>query len=90
MWGLFLIWQMEVPLKARATGGSSVALVLMSSGIQRQMQNPGVAPPTAPYSFTGLKEYAEKSQRCAGHVWVVRSATSIRIVLNDQESTLPS
>ena len=49
----------------------------------------GLRPPTAPYSFTGLKEYAEKGLRCAGHVWLVRAATSIRIVLNDQDPTLP-
>ena len=46
-------------------------------------------PPTAPYSFTGLKEYAEKGLRCAGHVWLEMAATSIQVVLNDQDPTLP-
>ena len=43
----------------------------------------GLRPPTAPYSFTGLKEYAEKGLRCAGHVWLAMAATSIQNVLTD-------
>ena len=35
------------------------------------------------------KTKQKKAWRCAGHVWLVRAATSIRIVLDDQESTLP-
>ncbi len=50
----------------------------------------GSRPPTAPYSFTGLKEYAEKGLRCAGHVWGEVAATSIQIVLNDLVPTFPS
>ena len=50
---------------------------------------PGGAPPTAPYSFAGLKEYAENDLRCAGHVWLARTVTSIEGLLIDQESTYP-
>jgi hypothetical protein len=38
----------------------------------------GLRPPMAPYSFTGLKEYAEKGLRCAGHVWLAMAATCIQ------------
>jgi len=35
------------------------------------------------------KTKQKKAWRCAGHVWIVKAATSIRIVLIDQEPTLP-
>jgi len=35
------------------------------------------------------KANSEKGLRCAGHVWLVRTATSIQMVLVDQEPTLP-
>jgi hypothetical protein len=31
----------------------------------------------------------KKALRCAWHVWFVKVATSIQVVLTDQESTLP-
>ena len=48
--------------------------------LKNKIKNRGLRPPTAPYSFTGLKEYAEKGLRCAGHVWGEKAATSIQIV----------
>ena len=35
------------------------------------------------------KANSEKGLRCAGHVWLVRTATSIQMVLVDQEPALP-
>jgi len=35
------------------------------------------------------KTKQKKALRCAGHVWLVKAATSIQIVLTDQEATLP-
>jgi len=35
------------------------------------------------------KTKQKKALRCAGHVWLVKAATSIRMFLNDQESALP-
>jgi hypothetical protein len=49
----------------------------------------GSRPPTAPYSFAGPKEYAEKGLRCAGHVWFDLPGTSSQIILIDKQSTLP-
>ena len=46
--------------RIRATGGSSVALVNCAVKFKNKTRTRGSRPPTAPYSFTGLKEYAEK------------------------------
>ena len=43
-----------------------------------KIKTQGSRPPTAPDSFTGRKESAEKGLRCAGHVWLDISATSFR------------
>ena len=36
------------------------------------------------------KTKQKKALRCAGHVWLVRAATSIQIILIDQISRIPS
>jgi len=60
---------------------------LLSSAILRQKQTSGVAPPDGALLFYWPKR--GKSLRCAGHVWRVKAATSIQVVLIGQESALP-
>ena len=65
------------------------SIVLCNSKIKSKIKTRGSRPPTAPYSFTGLKEYAEKGLRCAKHVWLVRTATSNQVLLIKREPALP-
>jgi|GEM_PF-2151252 len=51
-------------------------------------QNPGVAPPRQRLTLL-LAQKSRKYQRCAGHVWRVKAATSIQAGLSDQEPALP-
>ena len=78
-----------VLMKLRATDDPSVALFHCALNLKHTTKTRGSRPPTAPYSFTGLKEYAEKGQRCAGHVWVDIAATSIQTRLWDKMTTFP-
>ena len=71
-------------MKLRAKDGSSVALYHCSLEFKNKARTRGSRPPTAPYSFTGLKEYAEKGLRCARHVWHEMAATSIKVILIDK------
>jgi hypothetical protein len=62
----------------RATDVYSVALFCCAPEFKGKFKTRGSRPPPAPYSFTGLKEYAVKGLRCAGHVWLDMAASSIQ------------
>jgi hypothetical protein len=71
--GFFVCW-IEVLLMLGASDDLSVALASFAHKVKdkSKIKTRGLRPPTAPYSFTGLKEYAEKGLRCAGHVCASR------------------
>ena len=73
---------------ARATGGS-VDFASCTLQFKDKIKTVGVARQQLHFLCSDKENEAKKAWRCAGHIWLVKAATSIRNVLVEKSPTLP-